>query len=607
MNDFWQRLRERKLVQWGVAYLAGAWLMLQVATLLGGQFELSSGLLRAFTALLAVGFIATLVIAWYHGERGQQSVSAAEVLILTALLVIAGGVVRLVNPREAPPANETAGPPAAEPATVPQSESTPESPPTPGPTAVYRASVAVLPFDNLGGGEETDYFSEGITEEIIRELAKVQGLKVISRTSVVALKGTRLTLPQIAEQLGVRHVVEGTVRRAGDQVRITAQLIDPETDAHLWAQTFDRQLVDIFKVQEEIASHVSGELLARVEGLRPRGAGSRTDHAAAYDAYLRGNFARSRASPAGLQSAMVAFEEAIAIDPSYAPAHAGFAATHILWTLYAYPFGPDPYEGVRRALALADQAVALDEDSAEARAVRGHARLRAWWPLEDILADFSEAARLAPNSGEIRLLLGVGLAFAGRFDEAVGATEIAVALDPLAPGHRDFRAVSLNLAGRFEEAIHEARIAMALEPRFLNPRRQEARALLLLGRYDECAALDVGPYHGLRAMCLHSSGATEEAGKIIDALAAAAHQGAATLPLHLGAYGGELAEYHAWIGDVDGTLAWLEWAAERSPMHQFLVTESGTYDKVRNDPRFQQEFARIRQEIFARIEGAEGG
>jgi adenylate cyclase len=592
MNSIWQRLRERKLVQWGVAYLAGAWLVLQVATLLGGQFELSPGLLRGFTVVLAIGFFATLVIAWYHGERGQQSVTAAEFLMLTALLVIAGGVVRLVNPGEVPVASE---PVAATPAAAP-GEAAPD----------FGASVAVLPFDNLGGGPENDYFSEGITDEIIRELAKVQGLKVISRTSVVALKGTRLTLPQIAETLGVRHVVEGTVRRAGDQVRITAQLIDPATDTHLWAETFDRQLLDIFKVQEEIARHVSGELLTRVEGLTPRSPASRTEQTAAYDAYLRGSFARSRPTPAGLQTAMAAFEEAIALDENYAPAYAGLAAVHVMWALFAYPTGPDPYENARRALALAEQAVALDEYSAEARGMRGHARLRTWQPIEMVLADLTEAVRLAPNAGELRVLHAVGLAFAGRFDEAVEATEAAVALDPLAPGHHDFRAVTLNLVGRHEEAIREARTALALEPRFVNPRRQEARALLLLGRYEECAALDLGPYHGLRAMCLHSAGATEEARTIITKLGAAVRGDASILPLQPGALGGDLAEFHAWIGDVDGTLAWLEWSADHSPIHQFLVTESATYDKIREDARFQREFARIRDEIIARLEGGAG-
>jgi TolB-like protein len=578
MKPLWQRLQERKLVQWVLAYLAGAWLLLQVADVLAVPFGISDAMLRSLTIVLVTGFFAALVLAWYHGERGQQRVTATELLILTALLAVAGSVVWLVNSEEPEPAREAS-------------------------RSDYGASVAVLPFDNFGSGEENDYFSEGVTEEIIRELAKVEGLKVISRTSVVALKGTRMTLPQIAETLGVRHVVEGSVRRVGNQVRITAQLIDPATDAHLWAETYDRELLDIFKVQEEIAQHVIGALLARVEGLPPRGAGSRTDEAAAYDAYLRGTYARSRPSPGSFQAAIAAFEEAMSIDSDYAPAYAGLASVYLLSTLFAYPTGPDPYASVALGLVLADQAVELDPSSAEAWATRGHARLRNWLPVDAVLADIEQAVKLAPNAGEIRLLHGVALAFAGRFDEAILATEAAVALDPLAPTHHDVRAVSLNLVRRHEEAIEAARVAQALEPRFLNPRRQEARGLLLLGRYDECAALDVGPYLALRAMCLHSAGATAEAAAIIASLAAAVDAEVPNLPLHAGAFAGDLAEYHAWIGDVDGTLHWLARSAELSPIYQFLVTASGTYDPVRDDPRFQAEFERIRGEVRARTAG----
>lgn len=587
MSSFWRHLRERKIVQWGLAYLAGAWLLLQVASVLGDSFPLIAGMLRGLTVVLAIGFFAALVLAWYHGERGQQKVSATELLMLATLLVIAGGVVWLVNPgtdRMAGEVTDANGP--ARGADI----------------AGFGASVAVLPFDNLGGSEENEYFSEGITAEIIRELAKVEGMKVISRTSVVALKGTPMTLPQIAETLGVRHVVEGSVRRAGDQVRITAQLIDPQTDTHLWAETFDRELLDIFKVQEEIARHVSAELLARVDGLPAQGTGSQAHQTAAYDAYLRGTFARTRPSLRSMQTAMAAFEEAITVDSTYAPAYAGLASAHIMWVQFAFPSGLDPYAGVSRALQLAERAVELDPDLADAYATRGHARIRNWKPVDAVLSDLQQAVKLAPSSGEIRLLHGLALIYAGRFEEAVLETEAAVALDPLAPTYHDFRAVSLGLVGRHEESVREARIALALEPRFINPRRQEARALLLLGRFDECVALDLGPYLPLRAMCLHAAGAHDAAAAIIESLGAALNASTPNLPMHPGALAGDVAEYYAWIGDVDGTIDWLSKAAELSPVHPFLVPYSGTFERVRSDPRYQSALERIHQEIIARIE-----
>jgi TolB-like protein len=589
MSSFLDRLRERKLVQWALAYLAGGWLLLQVVHLLGEQFAVPGGLLRAITVLIGIGFFVTLVVAWYHGEQGRQRVSGPELLILAMLMVIAGGVVWLIGPGAAGDTVPASG-------TVPSLRAA-----TPEAAASHDASVAVLPFDNLSGGPESDYFSEGVTEEIIGALARVDGLKVISRTSVVALKGSRLTLPQIADTLGVRHVLEGSVRRAGDRVRVTAQLIDPRTDSHLWAESFDRDLVDILAVQEEIARQVSNALLHRIERApAPRTAtGVGTE---AYDAYLRGTFLRHRPSRANLLAAMRAFEEAIALDSTYAPAFAGLAYADVLWVLFAYVGEPQPYDAVRRALRAAERAVTLDPASAEAFAARGHARLRAWWPADDVVGDINRAIELAPNSAELRLLRGVALAFDGRFHDAVVETDAAVALDPLAPPFRDFRAMSLVLARRYDEAVREARLASALEPAFLNPRRQEARALLMLQRHDECLAVDVGPYVMLHAMCHHAAGATRQADELARSLARAVESDASQLQLHAGALAGDLAEYHAWIGDLDGTIHWLRRSAELSPISQFLVTETATYDRVRAVPRFREELSAIRTAVRRRIE-----
>ncbi|MGQ0812882.1 MAG: hypothetical protein ACT4O1_00245 [Gemmatimonadota bacterium] len=182
------RLKQRKLAQWALAYLAGAWLLLQVADVVGERFGWSPAVMRALIILLGIGFFAVLIIAWYHGERGVQRVSGPELLTLTALFVIAGGVFAFVGDEQPSPGNVATSSPQ-------KTEPTADRPD-------YQASVAVLPFDDFGGVED-DYFSEGITEEIISELAKVKELKVISRTSVVAVKNSRLTLPQIADTLGV--------------------------------------------------------------------------------------------------------------------------------------------------------------------------------------------------------------------------------------------------------------------------------------------------------------------------------------------------------------------------------------------------------------------
>ncbi len=228
----------------------------------------------------------------------------------------------------------------------------------PRPSGPYNASVAVLPFANQGGGDE--YFSVGITDEIINQLAQVESLKVISRTSVLALRGSNLTLPQIAETLGVRHIVEGSVRRQGARVRVTAELIEAASDAHLWAGSFEGNLADSFRVQEEIARKVSGQLMSSIRGMRPMAAGAMATQSDAFDAVLRGRHLLERRSPDAVEGAIAAFREAIKADSGYAPGYTGLSGAYALHVIYGCGRG-------RRSLL---------RDGAGARAGRPRARAR---------------------------------------------------------------------------------------------------------------------------------------------------------------------------------------------------------------------------------------
>jgi len=588
-----RRLRERKMFQWAIAYLAGAWLLLQVADLVGNRFGWPDSVLRALIALLAVGFLAALVIAWYHGERGHQRVTGTELLVLGGVLVLAATAVSVVTRMEPPSTAESDQAGLAE-----ASRPGPQDP-------EYGASVAVLPFDDLGEPDGREYFSDAITEEIITELARIEGLKVISRTSVVSLRGTRLTMPQIADTLGVRHVLQGAVLRSGDRVRVTAHLIDPRSDTHLWTQTFEGTLTDIFSFQEEIAERVALALLNRLDEDRVRGAGSRTDQAAAYDAYLRGIVALQRHSPDRLAAAMTAFEEAIRLDSTFAPAYSSLGHAHVLWALFAYPGERDPYETSALALSMAARAVALDPSLAEAHAVLGHARLRAGAPPLVALRDLERAVQLAPGSMEVRRLHSVLLANAGRFEEAVRASELAVALDPLSPGSHDFLAVTLTFAGHYERALDEARRSRSLEPQFLNPRRQEARALLLLGRHEECVATEMEPFVAYRAMCLHSSGREEAADSIVRDLVAAFRGEGGGFPTTPGILAADLAEYYAWTGDPEEATAWLRRSAALWPLN-LLIPRLSTFAPVRDDPDYIQALEEIREGIRIRVAASDG-
>jgi TolB-like protein/tetratricopeptide (TPR) repeat protein len=470
------------------------------------------------------------------------------------------------------------------------------------------ASVAVLPFDNLTGNPSDRYLSDAMTEEVIGQLARVKGLKVISRTSTEALKGTHLTLRQIGDTLGVRHILEGSVQHAGSRIRVAVELIDARTDAHVWVSSYDRDLTDVFAVQEEIARHVA-DSLGNAVGVRPTlSRVPRTEHPGAYAAYLAGRYLMYRRTREGLRSALEQFQEAIAQDSTYAPAYAGLASVYHLWVYWAYP-GIDFYEAYGRTVAMADRAIALDPDLAEAYAARGRALTAAWAPAEGISADFKRALELRPNSPDVHQWYANFLSREGRHDEALAEVERAVALDPLAPGVRSaFSSVALA-ARRYNVAAQEAARTMALEPSLMRAREDEALGDLLAGKVERCARLVLGPHIAVRAMCLHSLGRLREAAQIADSLGAgftAGTVGDSVFSPVLAARG--LAEYYAWTGNAEQSLAWLERAYAISPEGEDLrVIASGLYDRVRNDPRFQAGLQRARTQIYDRVRRARLG
>ena len=273
-----------------------------------------------------------------------------------------------------------------------------------------------------------------MTEEVIGQLAQVQGLKVISRTSSEASRapvspcGRSPTRSACGMSSRAPYVM-----RAVD-IRVAVDLIDATTDAHVWASSYDRDLTDVFEVQEEIARHVADSLVSTV-GMRPTiGRVARTEQPAAYAAYLAGRYLLYRRTRDALRGAMEQFQHAIALDSTYAPAYAGLASVYMLWVFYAYP-GIDFYESEARAIAMADRAIALDSTLGEAYAARGQALARAWAPAEQIESDFQRALELRPNSPDVHQWYAPFLSREARY-EAAREAEQAVALDPLAPGVR---------------------------------------------------------------------------------------------------------------------------------------------------------------------------
>ena len=466
------------------------------------------------------------------------------------------------------------------------------------PTGPYNASVAVLPFANQGGGDE--YFSIGITDEIINQLAQVESLKVISRTSVLALRGSNLTLPQIADTLDVRHIVEGSVRREGSRVRVTAELIEAGSDAHLWAGSFEGDLSDSFRVQEEIARKVSGQLMNSIRGMRPMAAGAMATASAAFDAVLQGRHLLERRSPDAVQSAIAAFREAINVDSGYAPGYAGLSGAYALHVIYGAPRGLDHYVATARAIALADRAITLDPQSGDAYLARSDALLISLAPDGEVVNALRQARQRMPGSVAVYLTTAHALEHVGRWEAALQQARRALELDPLSTGVRH-SAITVALGARdYDFALGEARRAREFDEGDQVALVLEAYAQLLKGDGKSCSALAPGPWAAARAMCLHQEGRTEEARAVGDSLGAQL-DAARYLTIHQFA---DMAAYRAWVGDAEGALAWLEKGAQLSPMLHFWHLDSGLFDRVKDDSVFAAGLGRLKVRIRERLDDA---
>ena len=317
-----------------------------------------------------------------------------------------------------------------------------------------RPSIAVLPFDNLSDNPEEEYFADGLTDDLITDLSQISGLFVIARDSAFTYKGQAVDVREIARELGVRYVLEGTVRRAGDHIRINAQLIDSETGGHLWAERYDRQYADIFALQDEVIERIVEALSVEfTEAEQIEVARLPTESLEAYDYYLRGEELAYRAEPASAADALALYQKAIALDAEFADAYAGYArvATDVL----AYSFADTLPAAVarKRAYEAAGRALALSPELA-----RGYSVLALLQMLdsqhEEAIASARKAVVLGPNSAEAHLNLAVVLVYAGEPGEALEAMETVLRLNPKPPRHvHDYRGLVLYMNGRYAEAV----------------------------------------------------------------------------------------------------------------------------------------------------------
>lgn len=437
-----EELRKRKLVQWGIAYLAGGWILLQVIAYLDDTFQWPTAVRQALTILVAAGFVATLIVAWYHGEQERQRVSALEIVMLAALLATAGTAIALVRDggEEAPA--------AATPEAVPE---------------VDRASIAALPFENMSGDADARPFIDGLHDDLLTQLVKIGGLKVISRTSVEAYRDSPLTLERIAAELGVATVLEGGVQRAGDRVRVNVQLIDAATDAHLWAESYDRELTatNLFDIQREIATEIARTLRARLTAAESeRLAEIPTENLEAYDRYLRGrSFYQRSLVLSDVRSAAEAFESAVEADPEFAEA---WAMLSIARSTLSWQFGIN--EEREPAESAARKALELAPDSPLALTAMGYERYYGHREYDAALEWLRRAEGISPNDPDVLAPIGWVLRRKGELREALGYLRRAYERNPRSLDIVESTGMTAVYLGEFDEAERFFELAATIDP-----------------------------------------------------------------------------------------------------------------------------------------------
>src|SRR5438876_906635 len=451
---FFSELKRRNVYKVAVAYAIVGWLLVQIATQVFPFLEIPNWVVRLVIVLVAVGFPIALVIAWAF-ELTPEGIKRTEDVDLPAgrvskkrtwiYIVVIGAAFSIglffvgrYTARNTASATRTELP---------------------------AKSIAVLPFDNLSRDPDNAFFAEGVQDEILTRLAKVADLKVIARTSTQRFKSAPENLPDIANQLGALNILEGSVQKVNDQVRVNVQLINALTNAHLWAEIYDRKLTDIFAVESDIAKTIADTLQAKLTGSEKQMmAAQPTTDTTAYELYHKGRSLWEKRSGDNIPKAISFYEQAIAHDPNYALAYAGLADAYILLPYYTATAQRD-VSGKAKDAAL--KALRLDPNLAEAHAAVGEVLNFAEIDLAGSIREFQRAIELKPNYATAHHWLGAGpLVDLGQFEDAIAHGKRAIELDPLSPIINADLGLTLYFARRYDDAGTQLRKALAIDSTF---------------------------------------------------------------------------------------------------------------------------------------------
>ena len=572
-RNFPAELKRRNVYKVAVAYAVVGWLVIQVSSTVLPTFHAPEWVVQTLVVLVAIGFPIALVIAWAF-ELTPEGLKRAEDVDLAIkrrpkshawIYVVAVGAVLSIGLfmlgrygfRE-------------------KNSSTVELP---------AKSIAVLPFDNLSEDKSNAYFAEGVQDEILTRLAKVADLKVISRTSTQHFKSAPDNLPQIAKQLGVMNILEGSVQKANDQVRVNVQLINALTDAHLWAETFDRKLTDIFAVESEIAKTIADTLQAKLTGSEKTAMSKKpTANPEAYELYLKGRFFWNKRTSADLRKAVDYFNQAIAKDSNYALAYAGLADAFAMYPDYGVEAPADAYP---RAKSAAMKALELDNTLGQPHAALGLVYANFEHDFAKSIGEFERVAQLDPNYATAHQWINTGLEPTGQFDRSIAETKHAIELDPLSLIINADLAYSYFNARRFDDALAQSQKTLEIDPSFHVARGYLGLALQFKGQLAEAipefrtaAASNDEPFsQALLGQALARAGMRDEAQRILSRLEERARDHFVT--------GWSLAVIRLALGDKEGALAALDLALQQHAPEIVLIKYDPLFDDLRGDPHFE--------------------
>ena len=572
-KELFGELKRRNVYKVAVAYAVIGWLLIQVATQVFPFFEIPNWGIRLVVLIIAMGFPIALILAWAFEltpegvkrteiadaahERSRGSVWIYIVAIGAALSLGFFVIGRHIGRNKETSFAELPG-----------------------------KSLAVLPFANLSGNPENAYFAAGIQDEIITRLAKIGQLKVVSCLTTQRFKNSPDDLPAIAKQLGVANVLQGSVQRTADAVRVNVQLVKAETDTHLWADTFDRKLTDVFQIESDIAKTIADKLQAKLTGSEEDAISAKpTSDLEAHQLYLKGRYLWNRRTGDNLKKALSYFQRAAEKDPNYALAYTGIADSCALIPVYGAGAPQDYYP---RAKAAAQKALELDDTLGEAHASMANVFFR-YLQLANSAREFQRSIELNPNYATAHQWYGrLTLLATGQFDRALAEAKRAVELDPISPIGRTDVATVYQVGRRYDEAIAGLRNVLETDPDFYWAHRQLGLALELKGapsdaivEYQRASELNDDPR--VLAFIGHVYAIM---GRQTDARAILVQLTEASKTRYVSGY--SFAVIHLGLGEKDQALNWLEKDGREPTGFEINFIKVDPYlDALRGDPRFE--------------------